>query len=298
MPRWLIYSLLAMAAWGVWGLVSKLAADRVAPLLNQVLCTAGLLVPALVIFRAKAFIVADRTELRRGVASGFLSGVIGAQGNHARFAALSHGGKASIVFPLTAVYPLVTVVGARLLLRENLHGVQLLGIATALLSIVVLNAEDASFLSASGWQGATRSHWMAYALAALGLYGLTAVLQKLSTSSIPAEVAFVCFAGGFIPVAVLIAGTQSFSWRLAAGEWFWAISGGALNGLGVLASLAAYRHGGKASIVTPLAALYPVITVALAVPLLHEQMGGREMAGIALAVAAGAVLSHEKTTAS
>jgi transporter family protein len=297
MPRWLLYSLLALLAWGVWGLVSKLAADRVAPLLNQVLCTVGLLAPALVVFLSRARVHVNRMESRRGIVVGLLSGLVGALGNLALFAALSYGGKASVVFPLTAVYPLVTVMGACLLLGEQLGWTQLSGIALALLSIAVLNAADASFLAASAWQGAMRTRWMAYALTALGLYGLTALLQKVSTSAVPAEVSFISFAVGFVPIALLILGTQALSWKLALGDWLWAISGGALNGLGVLATLAAYRHGGKASIVTPLAALYPVITVALAVPLLRERVGVREITGIVCAVVAGLALSYEKTPA-
>ena len=74
--------------------------------------------------------------------------------------------------------------------------------------------------------------------------------------------------------------------------WFLAILGGALNGLGVLTSMAAFHHGGKASVVTPLIALYPVVTVALAVPFLHEKISHRELAGIILALVATAILSY------
>jgi transporter family protein len=293
MPKWLLYSLLAVLSWGVWGLVSKVAADKVAPLPNQVLSTLGLIIPALAAFRAKHFVTGSSADLRHGLGFGFLSGLTGALGNLALFAALSHEGKASIVFPLTALYPLVTVAGAAVVLREKLHRVQAAGIALALVSIVVLNLVNEPIPSASAWKSATIVGWMAYALVALGLYGLTAIFQKLSTNHVPAEVSFVCFAAGFIPVAGVIIGTQSLQWTMSGAVSCWAILAGTLNGLGVLASLAAYRHGGKASIVTPLAALYPVITVALAVPLLHERVGLRELTGIACALAAGVVLSHE-----
>jgi uncharacterized membrane protein len=59
-----------------------------------------------------------------------------------------------------------------------------------------------------------------------------------------------------------------------------------------LTLFAAYRDG-KASIVTALYALYPAITVALAVPLFHEPMFLRKGIAIALALAAAVALSCE-----
>jgi transporter family protein len=294
MPKWLVYSLLAVLAWGLWGLVSKIAADALSPLLNQVLSTIGLIGPALLVLRFQNSDAANRADRWHGVGFGLLSGCTGALGNLALFAALSRGGKASIIFPLTAVYPLVTIVGACWLLGEKLHRLQIAGIALALLSVALLNATDASLLTASTWSGVAISGWMPYTLAALGAYGLTAILQKLSTNHLSVEGAFLCFCAGFIPVAGLIVGTQSLEWKVSPLISFWAILGGVLNGLGVLASLAAYRHGGKASIVTPLAALYPVITIALAVPVLHERVGLQEIMGIGCALAAGVVLSREQ----
>jgi len=76
--------------------------------------------------------------------------------------------------------------------------------------------------------------------------------------------------------------------------WFLGILSGMLNALGSLAIFAACRNGGKASVVTLLAALYPVLTIAMAVPLLHERIQLREIAAIVLAIAAAAALSYEK----
>jgi drug/metabolite transporter (DMT)-like permease len=49
-------------------------------------------------------------------------------------------------------------------------------------------------------------------------------------------------------------------------------------------------------VVTQLAALYPVVTVLLAVSLLGERIGLRQSLAIALAVAAGIALSRERST--
>jgi uncharacterized membrane protein len=66
----------------------------------------------------------------------------------------------------------------------------------------------------------------------------------------------------------------------------------------MLASFAAYRADGKASLVTPLAGLLSsVFTVALAVALLREPLDAAETGGIFLAVVAAVALSHEKRAA-
>ena len=138
--------------------------------------------------------------------------------------------------------------------------------------------------------------WMVLAIVTLVMWGFTGLTQKLATNESVAELGFVGFAAAFVPIALVILATQPMRWNLGAMDWFWAILGGALNGFGTLASFAAYRSGGKASIVTPLAALYPVGTVIIAVLVLGESAGKREIAGIVFALAAAVALSWESPT--
>jgi transporter family protein len=135
--------------------------------------------------------------------------------------------------------------------------------------------------------------WMIYAMLALSFWGLTGLTQKLSTNEVSAEYSYTCFAVAFVPIGVVVILTQSLDWRIPAAGWALAILGGVLNGLGSLTSFAAYRSGGKASIVTPLVALYPVVTVASAMAFLGERIGLRETVGIVLALSAAAALSYE-----
>ncbi len=294
MPKWLLYSILAALSWGAWGVVSKVAADAVSPLQNQVLSTLGLLAPAAL--AALVWSLNRRASLagaRGGWWLAFLSGLTGALGNLAMLAALSGGGQAAVVFPLTAVYPLLTVLAAWWWLGEGLRWVQALGVVLALAAIVLFNVADTGALA---WRDLAWSGWMPMALLATVLYGATGLLQKLATNRAPAEVSFVAFAAAFIPIAVVIVSMLRLEWSFSVREWLWATLGGALNGLGVLATLAAYRQGGKASVVTPLAALYPVVTVLFAVALLDERVGMRQILAIALAVAAGIALSWERSS--
>ena len=294
MPKWLLYSILAALSWGAWGVVSKVASDAVPPFQNQVISTLGLLAPAALAALIWSFHRgAAGTGTRRGWWLAFGSGLTGALGNLALFASLSGGGLASVVYPLTALYPLLTVLAAWWWLRENLQWVQAFGVALALVAIVFFNLRDAGTV---GLPDHPWSRWMPMALLATVFFGATGLLQKLATNRIPAEASFVAFAAGFLPIAVTIVLIPRLEWSFSARDWRWATLGGALNGLGVLATLAAYRLGGKASVVTPLAALYPVVTVLLAVALLGERVGLRQMLAIALAVTGGIALSWEPSS--
>lgn len=137
MPKWLFYTLLSVLFWGVWGVVSKPVADTIPADRYQALMTLGFLPAALLAARSPQLCVG--TNLRHGIFFGFLAGLFGGVGNIALFYSLAQGGKASIIFPLTALYPVVTVVASLIVLRERLNRVQLIGIGLAVVAILLLN---------------------------------------------------------------------------------------------------------------------------------------------------------------
>jgi transporter family protein len=69
-----------------------------------------------------------------------MSGVLNALGAWALFAALKNGRKASIVSPLTALYPLVVIVLAPFVLHESITRLQGIGVVCALVAVVCLSA--------------------------------------------------------------------------------------------------------------------------------------------------------------
>ena len=62
-----------------------------------------------------------------------------ALGAWALFAAMKSGGQASIVSPLTALYPLVVVLIAPVVLRESVTLLQGIGVLCALAAVVLLS---------------------------------------------------------------------------------------------------------------------------------------------------------------
>ena len=301
---WLFFSFLAIALWGVWGAVSKAASNAVpSPTDLQVISTAGVVPIALLLIASPNF--SKRTgSLSLGILFGVLTGLCGSVGNLALFASLNKGGDASTVLPLSGVYPLVTVVLAVIILRERLNGVQLFGMVIALGALYLFNApQEAGGTPASGpaqpalpWWRTLVEPWMALALVSLVLYGVAGVTQKLATNNVSTELSTVCFALAFIPVALVTMWAQPVNWSLSPRAWTLAILTGVLISTGTLTLFAAYRTG-KASVVTALTALYPALTVVLAVPLFHERMDVRKLAAIVLALAAGVALTYEKPPA-
>jgi bacterial/archaeal transporter family protein len=134
-PLWLGYALLCIFWWGLWGFLSKIGSGTASPLQMQILFTLGMLPVAL------GMLVQMRWKLDRnrgGVTYGLLSGVATGLGTLGYFAALREQ-NASVVTPLTGVFPVLTVVLAFVVLQERLNKVQMGGMLLALASIVILS---------------------------------------------------------------------------------------------------------------------------------------------------------------
>src|SRR5262249_39308295 len=106
MPRWLAFSLLTILFWGIWGAVSKISSDAIDPNTNQVFFTFGLLPLILLVWRS-SLTNTKKQGHNAGIAWAFSTGILGGAGNIAFFHALGIGGKASIVAPVTALFPLI-----------------------------------------------------------------------------------------------------------------------------------------------------------------------------------------------
>ena len=146
LPAWLFWSLVTIVMWGTWGFVSKIASDGVDAYTNQLLFTVGIL--PLMVFVGWKVSLHGRSgasgEKPKGRGSGvfwaFLTGILGGVGNMAYFEAMVKGGQASVVTPVTALFPMVTVLLALVFLKERLRRVQWIGLGLAFVAIYLLNA--------------------------------------------------------------------------------------------------------------------------------------------------------------
>lgn len=127
-PRWFWLALSSLICWGVWGLLVKIGSGEMTPQALQILFVAGMIPPVLAAWQKTGFSI---QKDRRGAVFGILNGVLATFGMLAFYAAMARG-KASIVGPLTALFPFFTVAGAVLFLKEKLNWVQGCGICLAL----------------------------------------------------------------------------------------------------------------------------------------------------------------------
>jgi uncharacterized membrane protein len=286
MPRWLLWSLIALLSWGVWAILSKLIGDALSAAHSQALSTVGL-VPVMVALGFSRKLSATGNRLR-GTLCAFAAGVLGSAGNIAYYHTLNRGGKAATVVPLTALYPLVTIALAVVLLKEKLNRIQIVGALLSLTAIYLFNVSSAEGLLSSG---------LVYALVPIAFWGVAGLLQKACTNHISGELSTLWFLSAFIPVAVLILWRESLPPQIAPRVWLLVTVLGLFLALGNFALLAACASAGKASIVIPLTALYPAVSVPIAILFLGEKIGTRESVGILLALASVIALSHESPPA-
>jgi drug/metabolite transporter (DMT)-like permease len=283
MPRWLIYSFLALLFWGGWAVTPNALPWRADVFKVQALSTLGIL-PVLLVLGPAARMRSAKE--RRGSFFAFTGGLLGSGGNIAYYTALASSSNTSTIVPLTALYPLVTVVLAFVILRERPHRYQVVGIALSLISIYVLNLPGG---------GVDSRQVLAYALAAIALWGTAGLLQKVATNHVSVLKSSFWFHAAFVPVAAAIwIARPDTDWSLHAGDAGLVFLVGLFFALGNVTLLAAYGSGGKASIVTPLSGLYSLVAIPLAILFFDEKIGGRQWTGIALALAAVAGLSYTK----
>lgn len=134
--------------------------------------------------------------------------------------------------------------------------------------------------------------WFAPAVFAAILWGVVGVLQKLGSNRIGAGSLLIWVTAGYIvalPLLLLHGSLTGFNAR----SGLIGAAAGVVNGLGTWLLFASLERGARASVAIPLTALYPVVTLVLAVVILSEHLSAREWIGVALAVVAAAMLSYE-----
>jgi transporter family protein len=140
LPPWFWFALIVLLAWGIVGLLQKLST-------NYLSAEWALVWSALGFFILEPWLYPGRilfTYSAHGLGWALLSGVFNALGGWALLTAMKTGGKASIVAPFTALYPIVVVFLAPLVLRESITALQGIGIICALISVVLLSTESSA----------------------------------------------------------------------------------------------------------------------------------------------------------
>jgi bacterial/archaeal transporter family protein len=134
-PVWLLHAFACLAWWGLWGFLAKVGSDAASSLQLQVLFSLGMLPVALFALVKLRFRLTTKWI---GATYGILNGLLTGLGLLAYYVAMRLG-KASIVGPVTALFPLITIALAFVVLREKLNRIQGVGIVLAIGAVVLLS---------------------------------------------------------------------------------------------------------------------------------------------------------------
>lgn len=135
MAAWMVYSLLALLLWGVWGILNKVATSRLPSwMVFSVELLPYLMVGGIVWGLSRGPVVWNGPGLAAAMAAGLSGGV-------ALFFFLKAlaSGPASVVVPLTSLYPVITVLLGVTLLGETLTGRHVAGILLAMGAVWLLS---------------------------------------------------------------------------------------------------------------------------------------------------------------
>ncbi len=135
MQAWLLYSLLCLILWGLWGFALKIAYQNLSWTQTYFLSSLASFALMLIV------ILYYRTKIPPiGTASiaALIAGLFGGAG-YLFFVKALEQGKASIVIPLTALYPAITAIIALMVLREKISVYQGIGILLAIVASILLS---------------------------------------------------------------------------------------------------------------------------------------------------------------
>ena len=183
--------------------------------------------------------------------------------------------------------PLFSVSLAVVLLHEPLRAAQLVGLVIAVIGAVIISVTRPRDLG----------HWRSLALllplAAALIRGVIPPIVKLGLEVWPSPL-WACLIGYFMSSLVVLAVQRarqgSFVAKAPASGLIWFAVTGIGNGLATLSMFSAVRHG-PITLVAPIVAIYPLVTVLLsAIMLKHIAITARIVGGTMLTVAGVALV--------
>lgn len=133
--NWLVWSLITLVMWGIWGIFVKLSSISLD--WKQYMIISAI---ALVIIYSAIYLYyrPKITWETNGFYYALVAGVVVAFGTASFYLALESG-KPSLVITITALYPIVTIILAYFFLHEQVTLVQIAGIVLALIAIVLMS---------------------------------------------------------------------------------------------------------------------------------------------------------------
>jgi len=138
---------------------------------------------------------------------------------------------------------------------------------------------------------AITARWFWCSILCVLSWGGWALLSKFGSREIPPETMQFIFTIGTLPVCIALLIARGFKLEKSPKGIFYAVLNGVLAGIGGIALFAAYHTNGNTSLITASTALYPMVTVLLAVAILRERFGILQAIGLGFAAVAIVIFS-------
>jgi len=285
MELWFLLAVVVAMLWGSAGIFAKystphLGVARVALLIASV--EAVMYTAAFLFWREDVSISLEDGMLAAGSC---ITGVLG----YLCFFESIMKGQVAIAGTISAAYPALTVIGALVLLSENLTTMQAVGVVVIIGGVVALSYERNPSAA-----HAIDKRSLFFAILAFVLWGLWSLTSKMAIDKVgPGNIfGFYIISSLTAPVAYAwlrrVRPIDSIKAKPRPSAWAFGAVGLALNVIGAWAFSFALETG-SASLVVPISSAYPLVTIVLAVMLLREKIDLVHMTALA-GVVAGLVL--------
>lgn len=304
---WLVYALITMVAWGIWGAYIDHPATpeegvpgdpTFPPTLGYIAWSLTMIPPALV----GLCLIRWQLDTRPlAILQGMSVGLLGAAGQLVLFQALRLS-PAYLVFAFVSLSPVITILLAAVLGRERANWYGVVGVVMALVAGVLLSpaAELIPWGQAAAVDGVESAPesltWILLSLCALAAWGIQGYLFSSANKVMQAEsIFFYMMVSGILlaPIAWWMTDfSQPIDWNLSSGPGLSAAIH-LLNAVGALLIVYAFRYG-KAMFVAPLTnAGAPAITILLSLIISSMAPTNIQKVGLALAVIAATLMAVE-----
>jgi drug/metabolite transporter (DMT)-like permease len=287
---WVSFVIIHVTFMGVWGALIEI------PEKNGFPATLGYVVWALTMIPAAVLALAiNKWKLqvdRRSILWGGLAGFLGAIGQLVLFFTLKIA-PAYLVFPLLSLTPVVTILLAVIILKEKTSRVGWIGIAVAIIAILLLSYQP------PGGDNAGNYLWMLLAAIPLLSWGAQGYVMRFANETMTAESIFFYMMISsvlLIPVALFMTDfSHPINWGFKGPYLAGMVQ--ILNAFGALCLVYAFRYG-KAIIIAPMTtALSPVLTVIISLAIYSIIPHPVIIGGMVLAIVSAFLMGVEETKA-
>lgn len=265
---WFLLSVSVTLFWGLSGVLAKYSTGRLG------VARVALLIAAVEgVMYSLAFVVLREphhiTLYEGAVATA--SCVIGVSGFLCYFESIMEG-QVAIAGTISAAYPVLTVIGAVVLLSENLGELQLVGVALIIACVIAISYEPDKTAA-----NALNRRSLIFACLAFFAWGAWSLSSKVAVDMVGPGNLF-----GFYVISALTAPVIYASFRSmrpakhsftspARIAWYLGAASLALNVFGAFAYTYAL-DAGSASLVVPISSAYPIVTAIFAITVLREKL--------------------------